>query len=416
MAEDTQRPSVLIFGGLNTSSRALAAFLVPVEGEPLVSSLRIVDKYSVHPATTYIGPEFTKVLEKSEVEYRQANLTVAAAVESAFNPPEGKPAFDYVFDYTGEVRNERSEGIQISNTFAVTRLLGLEAAKRKVKAYVRIQQPFYETSSKHLATEKDDLKPAEYTGVWWHETLRTLAAIPDLNLVVLRIGFMYGPYVDCGNITSAITVAAVYGYMKKPMKSLWSPGKHPMNTVHIDDIAGGAWACANWISKLGRKEADQLAGVPIVFHNDKAKVKDVEGVRPIDEKPIAPLFNLVDDSNSTLASTGTTVTSLFGTTFEFFNMIESTVFKFSDNIEDINEHHVEGWTDMLTKSTPPITKTPLTAYMEKYTLEKHVVGFDNSKIKQIVGYKLRRPEFNHENVRDLVDKWKAEGAWPNATS
>lgn len=66
-----------------------------------------------------------------------------------------------------------------------------------------------------------------------------------------------------------------------------------MNTVHIDDIAGGAWACANWISKLGRKEADQLAGVPIVFHNDKAKVKDVEGVRPIDEKPVAPLFNLV---------------------------------------------------------------------------------------------------------------------------
>jgi hypothetical protein len=71
---------------------------------------------------------------------------------------------------------------------------------------------------------------------------------------------------------------------------------------------------------------------------------------------------------------------------------------------------------MLMKSTPPITKTPLTAYMEKYTLEKHVVGLDNSKIKQIVGYKLRRPEFNHENVRDLVDKWKAEGAWPNATS
>lgn len=125
----------------------------------------------------------------------------------------------------------------------------------------------------------------------------------------------------------------------------WSPGKHPMNTVHVDDIAGGAWACANWISKLGRKEADAAAGVPIIFHNEKSKIKDVEGARLADEKPVAPVFNLVyilappplrigphwnlqvDDSNSTLLSTGTTMTSFFGTSFEFFNMIESTVFK-----------------------------------------------------------------------------------------
>jgi hypothetical protein len=63
-------------GGLNTCSRALAALLVPVDGEPLVSvsfpaidrssrhlsrssqHLRIVDKYSVAPATVYV--ELTK--------------------------------------------------------------------------------------------------------------------------------------------------------------------------------------------------------------------------------------------------------------------------------------------------------------------------------------------------------------------
>lgn len=61
-------------GGLNTCSRALAALLVPIDGEPLVSvrltlipghterlvltissqHLRIVDKYSVSPPTTYV--------------------------------------------------------------------------------------------------------------------------------------------------------------------------------------------------------------------------------------------------------------------------------------------------------------------------------------------------------------------------
>lgn len=59
----------------------------------------------------------------------------------------------------------------------VARLLGLEAAKRNIKSYVRIQHPFYETSSKHPATEKDDIKPINTIGIWWHESLRALAAI-----------------------------------------------------------------------------------------------------------------------------------------------------------------------------------------------------------------------------------------------
>jgi len=58
-------------------------------------------------------------------------------------------------------------------------------------------------------------------------------------------------------------------------------------------VAGGAWACANWIAGLGRSAADQAAGVKIPFHNDKAKVKEVEGMLRHDQIPIAPLFNLV---------------------------------------------------------------------------------------------------------------------------
>lgn len=61
----------------------------------------------------------------------------------------------------------------------------------------------------------------------------------------------------------------------------------------MDDVASGAWACANWISEKGRKAADELAGVPILFHNDKSKVSEVEGMLPHDAKLVAPLFNLV---------------------------------------------------------------------------------------------------------------------------
>ena len=84
-----------------------------------------------------------------------------------------------------------------------------------------------------------------------------------------------------------------------------------------------------------------------------------------------------------------------------------------DDIEDINEHHVSAWTEMLGKSKPPILNTPLTAYMDKFMLEKKTVSLDNSKMKQIIGYKLLKPEFNHETIKEVVDKWKEEGIWPN---
>lgn len=47
------------------------------------------------------------------------------------------------------------------------------------------------------------------------------------------------------------------------------------------------------MAPLGRKAADSLAGEEIIFHNEKKKVKDVEGMPPHDQKLVAPLFNLV---------------------------------------------------------------------------------------------------------------------------
>jgi hypothetical protein len=74
--------------------------------------------------------------------------------------------------------------IQITSTCNVARLIGLEAAKRKVKAYARVQHPLYETStsSKESHDEKEDAKPIGTIGTWWHETLRMLAAIEEFVL------------------------------------------------------------------------------------------------------------------------------------------------------------------------------------------------------------------------------------------
>jgi hypothetical protein len=58
-------------------------------------------------------------------------------------------------------------------------LIGLEAARRQVKAYVRLQHPFYETPEKGSHDEKVDIIPEGTLGIWWHETLRMLAAIQE---------------------------------------------------------------------------------------------------------------------------------------------------------------------------------------------------------------------------------------------
>jgi hypothetical protein len=58
-------------------------------------------------------------------------------------------------------------------------MIGLEAARRKVKAYVRLQLPFYLTSSKGPQLETEDIKPVDNIGTWWHETLRILAGIDE---------------------------------------------------------------------------------------------------------------------------------------------------------------------------------------------------------------------------------------------
>lgn len=47
------------------------------------------------------------------------------------------------------------------------------------------------------------------------------------------------------------------------------------------------------MAPLGRKEADTLAGEIIIFHNEKGKASEVEGMAAPDKKLIAPLFNLV---------------------------------------------------------------------------------------------------------------------------
>lgn len=411
------KPSVLILGGLNTCSRSIASFLVPIEGEPIVSHLRVVDKHLVQPPTTYIGSEFPQILEKPNVEYKQLNLANADAVKAAFEPPAGQEPYTYVFDLTGEISWERPEQIQIKSTFGVARLLGLEAASRNVKAYVRLTGPYYQSKEKGKNDEKQDLKPDEVQGIWWHETLRMLASIENLNLVIVRMALVYGPYIDFGSVIKYLAVGQTYAYMKEQVKMLHGPCQYASHTVHVDDVAGAMWACADWMSKLGRSEADRLAGEELHFHNDKSKVSQVDGMAPHDKKCIAPLFNIEDDHDTTMAELGTVCAGHFGATVGYHNAAINAVFKLNSSqaIQEINGEHINTWWDIKSKSDPPVIERYsrwFDCYLDAAMLKRIVIAFNADKIKNVVGYKLRRPHINNETLGEIVTKLRAEQSWP----
>lgn len=79
------------------------------------------------------------------------------------------------------------EQIIVNLTCLTAKLIGEEAARHKVKAYVRIHQPYYKTIGKGPQDEKGEIEPWGTIGIWWHETIRILAAIEG-SVSLLLIG------------------------------------------------------------------------------------------------------------------------------------------------------------------------------------------------------------------------------------
>lgn len=68
---------------------------------------------------------------------------------------------------------------------------------------------------------------------------------------------------------------------------------------------------------------------------------------------------------------------------------------------------------MLQASDPPVNgMTAVTAYMDETTLAKMHLALSADKIKKVLGFQLKHPRFNKEELKVIVDRWKEEGSWP----
>ncbi|EJT98406.1 hypothetical protein DACRYDRAFT_24484 [Dacryopinax primogenitus] len=407
----TSRPNVLIVGGLTSVSRQFAQSLFPPNGPPLVEYLRIVDKYMVQPPTTYVGPDFPRLVNRPDVEYSQNNLTMPERLPTVFDPPSNGRPWDLVFDFLGEVVFDTSERTQILQTYRASVNCGIEAARRgTVKAYVRLTWGFYHCTWDRLHTEDEMLEPDGVRGLWWHETLRSLAAIPNLPLVIIRAGIPYGPYCSFGVVAQRILIGEIYRYKKRTMRYLWSPQLR-LNTVHTDDISGACWKVAMWIATVGRNTAIAQAGVAMYFANDEERFPPgLPGVVPPDEAPRAAFFNLTDGSDSTQMSVGTAIASVFGISLGFRKVPSDADIEILAGT--VNTWHGEVWWNLCQRNNPPIEYPPMHTYVEPHDLTDQASAWDGRKFNHIVRYTYKRPQLTAQAIAEIVSLWKREGSFP----
>jgi len=167
----------------------------------------------------------------------------------------------------------------------------------------------------------------------------------------------------------------------------------------------------------GRQQCNTLAGerLPHFAVEDAYTEELVKKLVTPAITPVAPLFNLVDDGNTTYQDIGNAVSRAFDIKFDFLSAEETEVASFDLNemAQDVNNHHAEAWSDLIENSDPPVPNTPLTAYIELHKFERRIIALSNTKIKRVLGTALRHPGFNDNEVSDVVDSFIEEGNWPS---
>nr|ODN93321.1 hypothetical protein L203_00592 [Cryptococcus depauperatus CBS 7841] len=415
--------AVLVLGGTTTVARALVKYLLD-PNDPKASFVRLADRFSVNPPTTYLDRTFLSILNDSDsaLEYKQVNLSNIERHRETFIPPEvwkGKETihrFDVVYDLTGDTSFDKPELIQISNTYQLSLSLATSASslpeELKPKAWVRLTFPFYEMkslpSSSAGYTEDAELRPDGIRGRWWHEVLRGLGRLANNNLLnvgVIRCGAWYGRGTWDGEVIPRVVAGHVYQYLNEEMKFLYNSDLR-INTVHSADISQALYLLSLYLLKTPYPSI--LSTSPLIsFSFTPPSSSDIR----------LPLFNIVDKSDSTQGSLAKVVAETWGIKFGFLNSTVATLVQqfaktdFTEMVEDVNEMHVQAWSDMLSKSQPPIESTPITPFLEEHAFKKRSTCLDGSHAEKVLGFIPKYPKVEVNEIKDIVKEFQEDKLW-----
>jgi dTDP-4-dehydrorhamnose reductase len=197
----------------------------------------------------------------------RAQLTQAIGSLPRVFDREGGKQFDYVFNCGGETRFSQEEKVYELRSYGLSMTVGKEAAKRNVKCFVELSTGMVYKPDSVPRKETDKLKPWSNLAKWKLKAEEDLAKIEGLNLMVMRVAHVYGPYTS-KFLSTALCMARVYQSKQKEMRWLWKEDLRT-NTVHIDDTVRALWHGAEWSAK--QPSPRKPATFNIVDHGNTCK-------------------------------------------------------------------------------------------------------------------------------------------------
>ena len=186
-----------------------------------------------------------------------------------FDRSNGKQ-WDFVFNCGGDTRYSQDDDVYRKQSYDLSVVLAKEAARRRVSCFVECStgQVYDSKGGATPRKETDKIKPWTKLAKWKMSATEAMSNIDRLNLVVLRLANIYGPYAN-GFISTGLCMARVYQHLGKEMKWLWS-AKLMTHTVHVIDAVRALWTAAVWY-----RDSDQKSG-----------------------KGVVPVFNIVDHGHT----------------------------------------------------------------------------------------------------------------------
>ncbi|KAL2287287.1 hypothetical protein FJTKL_05786 [Diaporthe vaccinii] len=374
-----EKPSVLIIGGLGYIGRFLALY---IHKNDLASEVRVVDK--VLPQLAWLAPEFDEACAGDK--FVQADASREQALARIFDRKDGKQ-FDYVFNCGGETRYSQEDEVYKLRSLGLSLAVGKEAAKRGVKAFIELSTGMVYKSDSALSKETDKTKPWSKIATFKLQAEEQLAKIPGLNLAIIRLAHVYGPYASQW-VATALCMARVYKAQNEEMKFLWTKDLRT-NTVHIDDVVRALWAVAEWYAAGKSNWDEKTMGGPV------------------------PVFNVVDKGATTQGKMAELIGVIFGIKTGFQGTLISSFAKLNMDsvVEDVNDELLGPWADLL--EAAGITRPgPLTPYMEKELLKDTDLSMDGSRLEKVLGFEYQKPKVDKELLEEVIESYKKMKWWP----
>ncbi|KAI6093449.1 hypothetical protein F4821DRAFT_51 [Hypoxylon rubiginosum] len=373
-----EKPSVLIIGGLGYIGRFLARYIHENE---LASEIRLVDK--VLPQLAWLPPDFEAAC--SSDKFMQADASKEQALARIFDRADGKK-WDYVFNCGGETRYSQEDEVYKVRSLGLSLAVGKEAARRKVGCFVELSTGMVYKPNSAPSKEGDKLKPWSKIAVFKLQAEEELAKIEGLNLVIVRLPHVYGPYASQW-VATALCMARVYQALGEEMKWLWTKDLRT-NTAHIDDVTRALWAVAAWYD-AGKANWDEKNMGPV------------------------PIFNVVDKGMTNQGTIAGIIGEVFGIETGFQGQLLSNLARLNMDsvVDDVNDDVLGPWADLL--GDAGITRPgPLTPFMEKELLKDTDLSMDGSRLEAVVGFQYQKPTITKELVEEVIESYKKMKWWP----